>query len=191
MKHTTREERLAARDKLFRSRYETIQRMGFSQLSQLHLLSTRKAASFCATSAFLFSPHLVTVARFLLNGKNTDDAVPQAVSDYLVEKRTEAADMQEKIQDFLSFKTPDAWSKEECDAFETCRTELNQFKYTGHWCEYVDNFREWHREFSRPLFKRPPFDKKSNVDCLQHAWLAENPLHRVFWGWTFTGIPQN
>lgn len=96
MKHTTREERLAARDKLFRSRYETIQNMGFSQLSQLHLLSTRKTASFCATSAFLFSQHLVTVARFLLNGKNTDDAVSQAVSDYLVEKSTEAADI---IQD--------------------------------------------------------------------------------------------
>jgi len=127
-------------------------------------------------------PEIIDIAKYCLTGDNKE-LMKQAVATYQSKKKSEndqASSVLQRIQEFVTFRPPAEWSQEQRDAFAMCRTKA--FLYTD-WQQYkgvqlVEDFQAWHGEY---------WNVKDGH--LHHAWLAGNPLFRVYWQWLRDGIP--
>ena len=127
-------------------------------------------------------PEIIDIAKYCLTGKDKE-LMKQAVVNYRAKRQSEneqASLVLSRIREFVAFQPPPGWSLEQRNAFAVCRNKA--VHYTD-WIQYkgvqlVEHFQEWHREYW-----------SGKDGHLHHAWLAGNPLFRVYWQWLRDGIP--
>lgn len=92
----------------------------------------------------------------------------------------------ERIKAFWEFKIPQGWSDDQRVAFEKCRKESKQLcsRRLGN-DSFFSSFCKWHDEYRSEILS------DDTTRYVQHEWLAENPLYRVYWQWLKDGIPAD
>jgi hypothetical protein len=151
--------------------------------------STRVEAQQVNSSIVWRYPEIAIIAKYCLNGKEESKMLEQAVNDYNNKRQLEK-DLwilqKERINAFWEFKIPQGWSDDQRVAFEKCRQESKQLcssrRLNG---DFVSSFCKWHDEYRSELLS----DEGYTTRYVQHEWLAENPLYRVYWQWLKDGIP--